>query len=121
MNVTDLARKAYAPSQTSLHTARSIEAQLIAEITHRLSRQNASYAELVLAVHDNRQMWNVLAIDVADPDNGLPDALRAQIFYLAQFTNEHSKKFLKGEVDLSALIDVNTAILRGLRRQETTT
>ena len=115
MNAIELARQAYAPSTTSIRTPRSIEAQLISEITSRLSRKDAPYASIVTAIHDNRQMWTALAVDVADAGNALPQELRANIFYLAEFTDHHSQKFLRGEADVSALIDVNTAVIRGLR------
>ncbi len=115
MNAIELARQAYAPSTASIRTPRSIEAQLISEITSRLSQTDASYASIVSAVHDNRQMWTALAVDVADAANGLPQELRASIFYLAEFTDIHSQKFLRGDADLQALIDINTSVIRGLR------
>lgn len=115
MNAIELARKAYAPSPQTLRTPRSIEAQLFAEVTHRLSKTGNDFPKLVAAVHDNRQMWTTLAIDVADPENALPQSLRAQIYYLAEFTDLHSRKFLRGETDVTALVEINTAILRGLR------
>ena len=70
---------------------------------------------MVAALHDNRQLWVTLAVDVADADNALPQDLRASIFFLAQFTEHHSHKVLRGESDVQPLIDVNTAIMRGLR------
>lgn len=114
MNATLQAKQAYAPIRPAIQTYRAIEAQVITDITVRLSRKTTDYPALVRAVHDNRNMWTTLAIDVADADNALPAPLRAQIFYLAEFTDQHSQKFLRGEADLSALIDINTAIIRGL-------
>ena len=115
MNAIDLARQAYAPSPATLRSPRSIEAQLMADVTHRLSRQDASFPDLAAAVHANRQMWATLAVDVADPDNALPPELRASIFYLAEFTDHQSRKYLRGEADLAPLIEINSAVLRGLR------
>ena len=114
MNATLLAHQAYAPVRPAIQTPRAIEAHVITDITARLSRTSADFPTLVRAVHDNRRMWTTLAVDVADPDNGLPVSLRAQIFYLAEFTDHHSQKFLRGEADLSALVDINTAVIRGL-------
>ena len=114
MNATLLAHQAYAPVRPAIQTPRAIEAHVITDITTRLSRKTADFPTLVRAVHDNRRMWTTLAVDVADPDNRLPAPLRAQIFYLAEFTEQHSQKFLRGEADLAALIDINTAIIRGL-------
>ena len=117
MNAILQAKQAYAPVRPTIQTHRAIEAHVMTDITARLSRKTSDYPTLVRAVHDNRQMWSTLAVDVADPDNALPAPLRAQIFYLAEFTDQHSQKFLRGDVDLSALIDINTAIIRGLNAQ----
>ena len=54
-------------------------------------------------------------MDVAEPTNLLPQPLRAQIFYLAEFTMHHSAKVLKGDASVAPLIDINTAVMRGLR------
>lgn len=118
MNVIEQARKAYAPAHPAIQTPRAIEAQLLTSITARLLQKSAEHSHYVRAVHDNRTMWTTLAIDVADDDNGLPATLRAQIFYLAEFTQVHSQKFLKGEADLAPLIEINTAIIRGLNSRD---
>ena len=62
-------------------------------------------------------MWTALAADVADKKNALPNTLRAQIFYLAEFTEQHTRQVQRKEADVSALIEINTAILRGLNAQ----
>ena len=51
---------------------------------------------------------------MADDGNGLPRTLRAQIFYLSEFTDHHSRRVLKGEAEVDALIDINLAVMRGL-------
>lgn len=121
MNAIEQARQAYAPTQAAIRTDRSVEAQLITQITTRLRKASAAakpdFPALVSALHDNQRMWTAMAADVADTDNALPDALRAQIFYLAEFTAHHSKLVMRGTVDATALIDVNTAVLRGLNAQ----
>lgn len=116
MNAIDQARKAYAPAQAHLRTSKSIEYQAFSEIIGRLKEASNSenFTDLVAALHDNRTLWSILAADVADPDNALPPQLRAQIFYLAEFTLLQSSKILRGEAEVDALIDINTAILRGL-------
>lgn len=117
MNVSEQARQAYAPTQFPVRTPRSMEAQLVTQVTARLRRAAASkndFAALVAALHDNRVMWTTLATGVADVDNGLPQQLRAQLFYLAEFTEHHSKLVLKGDADAGVLIEINTAVLRGL-------
>ena len=51
---------------------------------------------------------------LADPQNPLPQSLRAQVVYLAQFCHHHSSAVLNANASLQPLIDINTAIMRGL-------
>ena len=41
--------------------------------------------------------------------------MRAQIFYLAEFTQIHSARVLKREAEPGILVDINTAMMRGLK------
>ena len=121
MNVIEQARQAYAPTQTAIRSDRSVEAQLVSRITARLRKantgQSADFPALLSALHENNRMWITMAADVADADNALPESLRAQLFYLAEFTQHHSRRVINKEADATALIDVNTAVLRGLNSQ----
>ena len=121
VNVIDQARLAYAPTQTATRTDRSVEAQLISQVTARLrsatSTTKPDFPRLISALHENRRMWTTMAADVADADNALPKQLRAQLFYLAEFTEHHSQLVIRGNANADALIDVNTAVLKGLNGQ----
>lgn len=117
MNASLQARSAYTTNQTAIKTPRSIEAQLLGEVTAQLRKAAAksdNYPNLVAALHRNRQMWTTFAVNIADKDNELPKALRAQLFYLAEFTEVHSQKVLKGEAKASALVEINMSVLKGL-------
>ncbi len=120
-----MAKTAYSTPQAALRTPRSIEADLFAKVTARLrnaqTNGTASFAALASAVHENRKLWTMLAADVAEDDNGLPAPLRAQIFYLAEFTQHHSSKVLTGAENVEVLIEINTAILRGLSQHGSNT
>ena len=118
MNVMLRAKQAYSPSAPTIRTPRSVEQQLFGQITARLQNlsETSDYTARVQALHDNRKLWSTIAIDVADPANTLPQQLRAQIFYLAEFTSEHTRKVLKKEADVDALIDINRSIMAGLQQ-----
>ena len=73
------------------------------------------FAGLVRALHDNTNMWRTLAADVAEPENALPKALRARLFYLYEFTAQQSPKILNEQASIDVLVDINTAVMRGLR------
>ncbi|TDT73847.1 flagellar protein FlaF [Litoreibacter halocynthiae] len=118
MNVTLRAISAYGKNNTPLRTNRGIEYEVFARVTRSLTEaRNADvtdFPKLVEALHANRQLWNTLAADVADVENALPKMLRAQIFYLAEFVNVHTSKALAGNATVSALLDVNLSVMRGL-------
>ncbi len=117
-----LARTAYASPSAATHSARSIEYEAFARVTRQLKAGLAAtgggFAALARALHDNRTLWMTLAADVADSGNGLPKALRAQFFYLAEFTTLQTSRILSGDGRAEVLIDINMAVMRGLRGEE---
>lgn len=117
MNATEQARLGYAPAISSLRSARAAELQIMTQSTARLraaATKDGDFPQLAQAIHENRQLWTRLAADVADNDNGLPQDLRAQIYYLAEFTQLHSRRVLRGQASVAVLIEINTAVMRGL-------
>jgi len=121
MNATHLALSGYNASRAPIRTDRSTEYDVFAKVTHALNAAvmlgKPGFAALVSALHDNRQLWTALASDVAIDTNPLPQQLRAQIFYLAQFTEQYSRKVMAGDAPADPLVDINTSIMRGLRNQ----
>ncbi|MBB5722295.1 flagellar protein FlaF [Loktanella ponticola] len=118
MNAIELARQAYAPTNAPFKSHRSVEAQVIGNVTARLrvasNRRDRDFPKFAEALNDNRKLWNTLAIDVAASENELPPSLRAQIFYLAKFTEIFSAKILRKNTAADALIEINTSVMRGL-------
>lgn len=111
----------YAQAAKALGTPRSIEYRVFSAITGRMSRALApdAFPALVSALHDNLSLWTAITADVADSRNGLPAPLRAQLVSLGAFTRAHTQKVLRGEAAPAPLIEINTAIMRGLRGQTT--
>lgn len=120
MNAFNTAQHAYAQTAAPIRTPRGLEYEAFARITRRLKQtaDSGSATSLAAAIHLNRQLWTLLATDVADAQNALPTDLRARIFYLSEFTAQHSRKVLHRTSDVQPLIDINTAMMRGLRQQE---
>lgn len=116
-----MARTAYAQSAAPIRTNQGTEYDAFARITRRIKeaadKGRVGFSALASAIHDNRRLWILLAADVADKNNQLPPQLRAQILYLAKFSLQHSTKVLNGSGKVDVLIDINTAIMRGLRQQ----
>lgn len=119
MNAEPFARAAYGRSGAPLRTPRQVEYDLFARVTRKLREATTNprlhHSDLVGAVHDNLRLWRALASDLAQPGNGLPGDLRAGLRALGAFTAQHSRKVLKGGAEVGILIDINTAVMRGLR------
>jgi len=114
VNTSLLAQNAYAARSGPTRTATGQEYDTFARVTSAL-RSAETIHDKARAIHRNRELWSILASDVAGIGNQLPTELRAQIFYLAEFTAQHSSKVLTGGADVDVLVDINTSIMRGLR------
>jgi flagellar protein FlaF len=119
VNAATLAQRAYAPTNSSTRTPRSIEFEVIARITHRLKHaiKSRDFNNLVEALHENRTLWITIATNVADAENLLPEDLRARLFFLSEFTVQHTRKVLKKEATAVPLLEINVAILAGLQSE----
>ena len=119
MNVIEQARTAYSLSAAPIRTPRTTEYEAFARITRQIKdammASDQTYPRLVQALHENRKLWTLLAGEVSDSENQLPDTLRAQIFYLAEFTQQHSSKVLAQTATADVLVEINTSMMQGLR------
>lgn len=100
-----------------MRTPRGIEYEAFARVTRRLRAAHggdADFRDLVRALHENRKLWTLVALLVADDTNALPDDLRARLFYLAEFSLQETSRVLRRKGDAEVLIDINTAVMRGL-------
>ncbi len=122
MHALEQARTAYANSAAPIKTFRSAEYDAFTQITSRMKsaiqKGKRGFTDLANALYDNNRLWVLLASDVADKENGLPQSLRAQVFYLAEFTLQHAPKVLRGTETADILVEINTSIMRGLRQSE---
>ncbi len=130
MNIATRAGSLYDGAR-DIRPPRELELEIFQRVTGRLSAELAQAApdgrmpgrpritpRLAEALHQNTRLWTTLATDLAHPDNGLPRDLRAKLLSLARFTLAETGRILSGEGgDPAALVDVNTAILRGLRQR----
>lgn len=121
MNALIHPKTGYARPDSTLRPMRSIEYQALARATKMLSaawpNRKVDFPALVRAVNENLALWSTLAADVSGPGNGLPAPLRAQLFYLYEFAEQHSRTILDGRASIEVLVDINTAVMRGLRGQ----
>ena len=116
---TSNARAAYGRREGPVRTNRSQEYDLLAHCTQQLAmawtNRKSDFASLAVALTENLQLWSALAADVAEARNGLPAPLRAKLFYLYEFTASHTRAVLDHRGSVEVLVDINTAVMRGLR------
>ncbi|QYX57104.1 flagellar biosynthesis regulator FlaF [Roseovarius sp. SCSIO 43702] len=119
MNAIRHTPNAYAQNIETVSTPRAREYEAVARTTQLLKRASdkgaAGFGDLAHAIHINRRLWTILAVDVADRGNGLPDDLKARIVYLAEFTREHSRLVMQRKASPEPLIEINRAIMAGLK------
>ncbi len=119
MNSNHHARSGYRAAATPIRTERDTEYQVFAQVTHRLKAldetDRSNFPQVAQAVFDNQRLWGILSEDLMEDGNALPIELRAQIVSLAEFVRRHSLAVLGGRASVAALIDINTAIMKGLR------
>ena len=110
--------QAYQQATQRAEGPRETEYRLFAEVTRALmdaARGDRNDLKTRVAALDwNRRMWTALATDCANPQNSLPEALRANIISLSMFVSRHTSKTIREKLDLDLLIEVNRSIMQGL-------
>jgi flagellar protein FlaF len=111
------ARSGYAAD--AIRSERGTEYAVFASVTRQLRAADEAgkhaFPRLARAVTDNQRLWATLAEDLMSDDNALPLALRAQLVSLSEFVRRHSLAVLGGRASVAPLVDINTAIMKGLR------
>ncbi|MFL4469467.1 flagellar biosynthesis regulator FlaF [Tateyamaria armeniaca] len=121
MSATSQALRGYATNAASTRSDRRAEYEIIARVTQELRdravKQKSDFPAFVEALHNNQRLWTALVVDVADIKNPLPKELKARIVYLAEFTANHSRQVLKKKASVMPLLEINMAVLRGLKKE----
>lgn len=115
------ARSVYGNVGRSVGSDRDIEIQVFQTSIVRL-RTIAGLdfkltAEAAKILADNLKLWDMLTVDLAHPDNPMDKNLAAQLIGLSKFVRVHTMALYRGEGSADVLIDINTAILKGLLGQ----
>jgi len=115
--------QAYQKAAQRSEDPRQTEYRLFGQVTRALMDADhldkSEIARRMDALDWNRRLWSVLGTDCALPGNGLPEALRAQIISLSIWVNRHTSLVMRGQEEITPLIEVNRLIMQGLMpRQE---
>lgn len=109
--------KAYHQARSITEQPRAIEQRLMTEITKGMvsARQDGLRdAELMPALHRNRETWGVFSAACGAQGNLLPDDLRARIISLSLWVDQFTSEVVAGRESIDDLIDVNVAVIEGL-------
>jgi flagellar protein FlaF len=116
-----MSHKAYQKIQGTTEDPRSMEYRLFAQVTHALiaagEQGRADIPKLVDSIDWNRRVWSALAAQCIDPDNKLPEALRAQIISISLWVSRYSSEVVQQGASLEPLIDVNKSMMAGLAQR----
>ena len=66
------------------------------------------------ALYRNQQLWTIVATDLVNPDNTLPEETKRNLVSLSQFVRQCSNRVLAGNDGIADLIDINKSIIAGL-------
>lgn len=92
---------------------RAVFERVTAQLRHaaQLASRTSEFHE---AVHTNRRLWAAVIADVADPGNSLSAELKEGLISLGLWVQRESTAAATGRSKLSALINVNEAVIGGL-------
>jgi len=121
VNATSHALRGYAENAVSTQNGRRAEYGAIARVTQQLRdaavRSKTDFPAYAEALHLNQRLWAAFVVDIVDRENPLPDQLKARIIYLAEFTQHHTRKILREKASIMPLLEINMAVLRGLKKE----
>lgn len=113
--------QAYQQAATRAENPRDMEYRLFAQVTRALMEatnlDRTEVAKRVDALDWNRRMWATLAADCANPNNGLPPALRASFISLSIWVGKHTTLVIRNQEEFEPLIEINRMIMQGLASQ----
>lgn len=108
----------YGAMQKATLSGRALEREVFARITARLDAADperpGGAADFVTVLDENRRLWSTLAMDLAQPRNALPDALKGAIISLAAFVERQTPLVARRAADKQSLVDINRNVLAGL-------
>ena len=112
--------KAYQNTQRLTESPRDTEFRLFGKVTGALMDARGAAPtdrKLIEALAWNRRVWSSLAADCASEGNQLPADLRANFISLSLWVNRYSSEVMRKKADIEPLIDVNKAIMEGLKNR----
>ena len=115
--------EAYSKAQYASLTDRELEAAVLMKAAALLRHAQAQWASaqrdrlLDEALRFNQRIWTFFQVSLADPENRLPDAIKAHVLTLSAYVDRRIFEVMAfPEPDkLSVLIAINTNLAAGLK------
>jgi len=106
----------YRQNQVASETPRQVECHAMAMVTGRMhaAHESEDMQGLISACFDNQKLWNIFIVDLANPQNALPDDLKANLISLGLWVRKHTSQVMQGKASPESLIQVNRNIMDGL-------
>jgi len=121
VNATSEALRGYADNAATTRDDRRTEYSVVARVTQGLRdaavKGKSDFPAYASALDLNQRLWTALVVDVVDKDNPLPADLKARVVYLADFTRQHTRKIFRENASVMPLLEINMAVLRGLKSE----
>ena len=113
-----MSHNAYTKNQNRASAPRDGEYLAFTKATRGLMAADEAGCEnlkaLIEAIDFNRRLWDVLASDCANDENGLPLETRAGIISLSRWVHTHSSAVMRKAENLEPLIEINRMMMDGL-------
>jgi len=99
--------------------ARSRERELMKrsiDLLKKASKAEQNSIDAVEAIHFTRRLWTALVDDLAQPDNELPQELRANLISIGIWILKEVERIRQGESDdFDGIIEISDSIRKGIR------
>lgn len=104
-----------------MRTDRDNEYSVLSYVTRHLQHalKTTDHNQMVRAIGMNINLWTVFSVDLAQPNNGLPDQTKAGLLSLAIYSIKQSHRVLSESASAASLIEINLRIMKGLRGDAT--
>lgn len=106
---------AYRRRKEAAETPRELERRAFTTTIGKLTEgKEQGGRALIEACYLNSQLWTALAVDLALPENGLSDDLKARLISISLWVQSYTPQVMSGRASPDPLISVNRSILEGL-------
>lgn len=111
---------AYAQQQKRNLSPREVEAMAFtkaAVLLEEAKGKTNSIEEYAKALRFNHLLWTIIQADLTEPENQLPNEIKANIMSLSIFVDKQTTKAMRtsSAADLDVLININRNLAAGLR------